>query len=473
MSGLFRTLNIGSESLSTTRMGVDTAGHNIANAQVEGYSRQRVNLKAREPHQKGGVLLGAGAYAESIDRAHDQWNEKQLNRANQSAGASSAKLTALKSIEGLFSPDLQSGVDVEITNFFKSAQDLSNFPDDVTIRTSFRESARSLAQSFQRVDGGLERERLDLNQKIAFEVSSVDDSMQQVARLNGQIREQEVLPGSHANDLRDERDRLLRDMTRKIDISYYENQNGMVCVRGPGDSMLVDGVMATHMYVQPGGDKAGMNDVMIEGAEGGMDFNLSRHVGNGQISAMLEVRDKVIPGLASKNNQLATAMGGSINEVHSQGYGLNGFQESAGRNLFKVAVDPANAAAGMSLEDAVEASTDAISFASTPMASGDNVVGARILALKDHKILDGRSDFLQFYSDMVGGFGTEVVRAEHVNQAEEVLVKDLQNRREAVSGVSLDEEATNLMRWQANFAASSKLITTVDEMLDTVLSMKR
>ena len=170
MSGLFRTLNIGSESLSTTRMGVDTAGHNIANAQVEGYSRQRVNLKAREPHQKGGVLLGAGAYAESIDRAHDQWNEKQLNRANQSAGASSAKLTALKSIEGLFSPDLQSGVDVEITNFFKSAQDLSNFPDDVTIRTSFRESARSLAQSFQRVDGGLERERLDLNQKIAFVV---------------------------------------------------------------------------------------------------------------------------------------------------------------------------------------------------------------------------------------------------------------------------------------------------------------
>ncbi|NBQ54200.1 MAG: flagellar hook-associated protein FlgK, partial [Proteobacteria bacterium] len=89
------------------------------------------------------------------------------------------------------------------------------------------------------------------------------------------------------------------------------------------------------------------------------------------------------------------------------------------------------------------------------------------------KILDGRASFTQFYSDMVGGFGSQVVRAEHVNEAEEILVKDLQDRREAVSGVSLDEEATNLMRWQANFAASSKLITTVDEMLDTVLSMKR
>lgn len=473
MSGLFRTLNIGSESLSVTRMGVDTAGHNIANAQVEGYSRQRVNVKAREPHQKGGVLLGAGAYADSIDRAHDQWNEKQLNRANQAAGASSARLLALKSIEGLFSPDLQAGVDVEITNFFNAAQDLSNFPDDVTVRTSFRESAKGLAHSFQRVDGGLERERLDLNQKIGFEVSAIDESMQQIARLNAQIREQESSPGSHANDLRDQRDRLLRDMSRKIDIHYYENQNGMLCVRGPGDSMLVDGVMATHLYVQPNSENVGLHDVMIEGAEGGMDFNLTRHLDNGEISAMMEVRDKVIPGLTQKNNQLAASMGQSINEVHRQGFGLKGFQEVAGRNLFKEPADLNRAAAEMGLEDAIEASTDAISFASTPMAAGDNVIGNQLVGLKESKILDGRASFTQFYADMVGGFGSQVVRAEHVNEAEEILVKDLQDRREAVSGVSLDEEATNLMRWQANFAASSKLITTVDEMLDTVLSMKR
>lgn len=473
MSGLFRSLNIGSESLSVSRMGVDTAGHNISNAQVEGYSRQRVNVKARPPHEKGGVLLGAGAYAESIDRAHDQWNEKQLNRANQSAGAAAARLTALKTIEGIFSPDLQSGVDVEMTNFFNAAQDLANFPDDVTVRTSFREAARSLAKSFQRVDTSLQRERLDLNQKIAFEVSAVDDAMKQIARLNGQIREHEVLPGSHANDLRDERDRLLRDMSKKLDISYYEDQHGMICVRGPGDSMLVDGVLSTHLYVEPSKEKDGLFEVMIEGAEGGLDTNISSHVSNGEIAAMMDVRDKVITGLAGKNHHLATSVTNSINELHRQGFGLNGFQETAGRDLFKVSGDPSRPAASLTLDDAIETSVDAISFGSTPMASGDNVIGNKILALKDEKVVDGRASFMQFYSDMVGGFGTEVVRAEHVHEAEDVMAKDLANRREAVSGVSLDEEATNLMRWQANFAASSKLITTVDEMLDTVLSMKR
>ncbi|MEY4630697.1 MAG: hypothetical protein RIQ81_817 [Pseudomonadota bacterium] len=473
MSGLFRTLNIGSESLSVTRMGVDTAGHNIANAQVDGYSRQRVNVRARAPHETRGVLLGAGAYAENIERAHDQWNEKQLNRANQSAGASNAKLNALRQLEGIFSPDLQSGVDVEISNFFNAAQNLSSFPDDVTIRTSFKEAARSLAQAFQRVDSGLERERADLNQRVAHEVTRVDDAMQQIARLNGQIQEQEVVPGVFANDLRDERDRILREITRKIDISYYENNRGMICVRGPGDSMLVDGVMATHLYCEPSQENGGLFDIRVEGSEGGMDFTLSKYVGNGEISALMEVRDKLIPELSMKNNQLAAAMTESINSVHQQGFGVGEFQHAAGRNLFKPVDDIRSAAGKMSLDDAIEASTNAISFASTPMAVGDNVIGNKLIALKDSKILGGRSDFQQFYSDMIGEFGTEVLRAEHVNDAEEVLVKDLQNRREAVSGVSLDEEATNLMRWQANFAASSKLITTVDEMLETVLSIKR
>lgn len=472
MSGLYRTLNIGSESLSVTRMGVDTAGHNIANAQVEGYSRQRLRVSPRPPHEVGGVVLGAGAYSESIARAHDQWTEKHLNRANQSAGASSAKLEALKSMEGLFSPDLQAGIDMELTSFFNAAQNLSGFPDDVTVRTSFRESARNLTQAFKRVEDGLQRERSDLNQKIAFGVSEVNHAMEQIAKLNGQIREQETLPGANANDLRDERDRILRDLTRKIDVTYYENQDGVVCVRGPGDSLLVDGTLSTHMFVQANNDD-GMYEVRIEGPEGGMEFDLSKSVGAGEISAMIEVRDRLIPGLRLKNNELAAGIAGSINAVHREGYGLNGFQEQNGRDLFKISGDLDSAAATFSLDDAIEASTDAISFASTPMAAGDNVVGNRILALKDEKILAGSNNFMQFYTDMVGGFGAEITRAEYSSEAEEILVQDLENKREAVSGVSLDEEATNLMRWQANFAASSKVITTVDEMLETVLSIKR
>src|SRR5436305_2066128 len=108
--GLFHTLNMGAEALFTTRQGVDTAGHNIANAQTEGYSRQRVNVKQRDPLQTHGVLIGNGVYVGSISRAHDEFVEKQLNRMHQDAGRAAARSDALKQIEQIYSPELNSSV---------------------------------------------------------------------------------------------------------------------------------------------------------------------------------------------------------------------------------------------------------------------------------------------------------------------------------------------------------------------------
>ena len=128
--GLFHTLNIGEQSLYNTRQGVDTASHNIANANTVGYSRQRVNLRSRDPVLLRGVLAGSGAYITNITRSHDNFVEKQINRAQQLSGESNARFEALKSIENIFSPELASGVSDEISNFFNSVQGLSLAPDD-------------------------------------------------------------------------------------------------------------------------------------------------------------------------------------------------------------------------------------------------------------------------------------------------------------------------------------------------------
>ncbi len=126
------------------------------------------------------------------------------------------------------------------------------------------------------------------------------------------------------------------------------------------------------------------------------------------------------------------------------------------------------------IDDSIWESLDAISAASSPNAPGDNVVLNDLIRLKDTKILDGGNvTFNEFYANTVGNLGLEVVRSEHIKEADELLNADLVGRREAVAGVSLDEEATNLLKWQASFTAASKVITTVDEMLDTVLSLKR
>jgi flagellar hook-associated protein 1 FlgK len=474
MGGLFHILGVGSESLHVSRQGVDTAGHNIANAQVEGYSRQRVNVTQREPSQTGGHVLGNGAYIQTIRRAHDQWNESQLNRANQELGVSTAKHDALKALEGVYSPELAAGVSDELTNFFNALQELSNNPEDLTVRTNVREAAKNLTQAFRRVDSDLERHRLDLNEKINQEANLVTDRLGAISRLNVRIRELEAMPGASANDLRDQRDSLLRELTTKLDVHYYEDQHGMVFIRGPRNATLVDGGNAVKVHTNPNGKNGGMHDILITDWEGSMTRNVTDALGAGEMAGLMEVRDRVIPGLMSKNHEMAATLADNFNATHRNGFGLKNFSETSGRNFFGGISDVGKAASQISLDSAIAETTDAISAASSPLAPGDNVVINDLLRLKDARLLgDGDATLHDFYANYIGNLGTEVVRARHIHEANDIVVADLKSKREAVSGVSLDEEAMNLMKWQANFTASSKVITTVDEMLDTVLSLKR
>lgn len=474
MAGLFHTLGIGEQSLYVTRQGVDTAGHNIANAQVEGYSRQRVNVSARHPILRNGNLIGNGAYVESIKRAHDQWTENQINRANQQGGFSAARFDALKSLENVFSPELEAGIADELTNFFNGLQELSNVPEDLTARTNVREAAKSLTNAFRRVDSDLRRQQTDLDERIVQECMDVTSKLESIARLNVKIREAEALPGAFANDMRDERDRLLRDVTQKIDITYYEDQHNMVSIRGPKNVTLVDGGNSARIEGMIDSSRPGLSRLQVVDWEGSSHIDITGVTGAGSIAALLDVRDKVVPELINRNNNIASTLIDNVNGVHTQGFGVKEFQESTGRNFFKPIEDRQFAARDIDLDDAIMQTTDAISAASSPMAPGDNVVINDLIRLKDSKLMEnGNATFHGYYANFIGVLATEVVRSNHIKNADEVVLSDLKNQREAVSGVSMDEEAMNLMRWQANFTASSKLITTVDEMLETVLSLKR
>ncbi len=476
MAGLFHTLNMGAESLHANRQGVDTAGHNIANAQVEGYSRQRVNIEGRTPLEVRGLIIGNGVFAKNITRAHDKFLEKQLNLSQQSIGRSSALHENLKTLEEVFSPALGAQVSDEMSKFFNSMQDLSSFPDEMPVRTAVRESAQDLIMAFKRVDDGLRRVQGDINIKIQGEAEEMTAILRQVATLNADISSMEGGDHRSANDLRDSRDRLVRDLSKRIDIHYYEDQYGMMCVRGPQDTILVDGKRPSSFYVtaQGGRPGRGFNELVLVDSEGGNLRTMSDKVRGGKVQALFEVRDNVIEGMLDKNNELAASFIENVNSVHRQGYGLKEFGEHVGRNFFAPAGDQDFTVRNMRLDDAVAESIDAIAAASSPSAPGDNVIANQLSTLKDTKFLsNGKATFNEFYSDYIGMLGLNTVRADNQKQADEILHGDLVTRREGVAGVSLDEEAVNILKWQAAFTASSKVITTTDEMIETVLSLKR
>lgn len=283
-----------------------------------------------------------------------------------------------------------------------------------------------------------------------------------------------MTPGAFANDLRDQRDLILRELTEKIHINSYEDEFGNFCVRGPEDIILIDRGYSTELRPAASDRNDGFVDLMVTDSDGGHKRNFTRKLDGGRLKGLIDVRDNICTDLLNKNNDMAAKFVGRINEVHAKGFGIKEYEESTGRNFFKTVENIGTAARDMELSDDIMDSIEAISVAGTPMAVGDNIIANEMLGLKHEKMMDGgKSNLVEYYANYVGNLGIEINRTSHMKEANDLVVNDLQSQREAVSGVSLDEEAVSLMKWQSNFTASSKVITTVDEMLDTVLGLKR
>ena len=474
MPGLFDILGMASESLFTSRQGVDTTGHNIANAQTDGYSRQRVNAQPRDPTMQRGVVKGNGVFAKNIARSHNKWVEKQLNESSHKHGMSTGKRDALKNVELIFSPEMSAGVNDEMNGFFSALQELSNHPDELSARSNVVETAKNLIGSFHRIDSSLRQNRANLNSEIAGLANDISEKLERIAELNVQVGAMEVGLNTEANDLRDERDRIIRDISQVMVVHYYEDEQGKLNLRGPGDCNLVDGKIAAKIQVGSNAEEPDKHKFLIIDGTNENIYDITGKTKQGRLAGLINVRDNVIDNLLEQNNHMAKNFADTFNSIHREGYGIKNFQEKNGRDFFKVSDDFDRAAETLDISDVIYDSVDAISAASTPNAPGDNVTANGLVRLKDEKLFDdGGATMSEYYANYVGEFGLEVVRSDHMAESDEIVNNDFKTKRESIAGVSLDEEATNLMKWQTQFTASSKIITTADEMLETVLGLKR
>ena len=474
MAGLFHSLNIGSESLYANRQGIDTTAHNIANAQTEGYSRQRVKLTQRDPMEKSGLLIGNGVYVGSIDRFHNKFIERQINLAHNDVGDSEARMDSLTRLGEIYSPELNNSLANELNNFFASWQNLSKYPEELTVRTQVKEQGENIADAFRRIDSEVRRQRGGINEYIKMTAEEASETISTIANLNDQIRQTEVGVRNPSNDLRDQRDRLVRKLSTLIDMNYYEDADGMVTIHGPGGAQLVDRGRAASVEVRQNGENQGLFDIIIVDSEDSSERNVTQAINGGRLKGLLNIRDVVSASLLDSNNEMATKFVELVNGNHRRGYGLEQFSSSNGRNFFDSVADPNFAAQNIKLSLDVLNSTDAISASSLQSSPGDNVVANNIARIQSSKVFtDTDATLNEYYADYVGVLGMETVRVQQVKESDQIIMAALQSRREAVAGVSLDEEATNLIRWQTAFTASSKVVTTVDEMLQTVLNLKR
>ncbi len=475
MLGLFGTLNMGARSLQTQQQGVEVAGHNLANVNNPAYARQRVQIQSSPTIPDVVGPQGTGAESAAIVQVRNALVDRQLFGEISVTGLLESEQQAYQYAQANLGQQIdrtasgaegaaaagsggQNGIAEYLNGLFASWQGLSTNPTSSAERQVLLLRAQSLTTQFNQVDQRLVNLHGALNDGITTEVQRVNTLLAEIAGLNKQIANTENGSPGFANDLRDVRIERVESLARLVNISTSELANGSLNVTIDGNLVVDD--QAVLDTVEAYDDGTGRLFTRLQ--TGGTNLNLT----GGSIAGAINARDGGVQTLRDGLNTLAALLITEVNALHQAGYSLSGTTGESfftGTNATDIAVN------GALLNDPgrVQASSDAA-------AVGNNQVAVQIaqLANQRHPSLGGQT-FGQKYGQTVAALGQNlnVVNDSLANQ--KIVETMIRRQRDSISGVSLDEEMTDLLRFQRAFQASAKLISTVDEMLEIVMSIKR
>ncbi len=501
MTSTFFGLEIARRGLQAQQRALDVTGHNVSNANTPGYTRQEAVMATTPPYPVSGLSVpagagqvGSGVEISEIRRLRDGFLDLQYRGENNALGYWEARWDAIQKVETILNEPSDSGLSKVFEQFWQSLEDLSKNPESLAARSTVLERGKALAETFNYLDRQLQALQKDLDSTIKVKVDEVNSFARQIADLNRQIQKIEVA-GQRANDLRDKRDLLLDQLSKDINIQVREDANGMVQV-GIGGRLLVEGDRVDELNVDTtkvGNDnfykvvwKADNQDVQVTGGtirgliemRGYLDENKKPVVGS-----VLEIRSK-LDNMAKTLVQVFNH-GTTDNKYkgHYNGYGLEG---STYKLFFKEKDDNQNNNTGglseevnagnIAVHDDVLNDLNKIAASKTKPTditggAGDGLNALDLAQLlKQEKISElGNATFDGYYQAAIGELGVQGQQAKRMAENQQLLVSQLDSNRQEVSGVSLDEEMVNMIRFQHAYAAAARVITALDEMLDLII----
>ena len=474
MSKINALMDMGKRSLMNSQTALQTVGHNIASKSVEGYSRQRVDQVTNLPIGDGKMRIGMGARAAAVNRVNNPYLERQIGVEESHLGFLTGKQDAMTRVESIYNEQVNKGLNQYMSEFFNAFRELSNNPESLATRSLVKETADYVTKDFKRINAQLTGVQSDLDQQIKTHVNEINAFSTEIASLNEKIQTVE-LTGASANDERDRRDLLVKKLGDKVNIRWAQGEDGTVTVSAGNNALLVAGYDAKQLFVQAtpesGNKGEGNFDVMYKSSEYATPFKVTEQLHGGSIGGLLEVRDTIINDLKDGVDEMAYSLADEINDVHSKGF--NSYNQT-GVDFFEQPLEVKHAAQHMKLNGDILKDAARIATGEIPGASGDNRIANKIAGLQYEKILsDGNASVDEYYNTMVGKVGVISKKTSNAHDSQEGIVKQLANIRESISGVSLDEETTKMIEFQKAFDASARIVKTADEMMDTVLNLKR
>ena len=483
-------LGIGKSGLFASKKALEVTGHNLSNVNTEGYSRQRVMQSTSTPIVTGGLVQGTGVTVNGINRFNDEFIERRLNTAVSTKNFNDARSEQLDQIENIFNELDSEGLNQVINKFFNAFRELANQPENETIRSVVRDNATLVVKDFNRIRETLDTQAENINKKIVASVGDVNQLLHHVSDLNEKIASLEASQGE-TGDLRDQRDLALRHLSEHLKIHTYADEKKRFIVTAQGIGTLVTGGTVQEFGIVSKNKADSSNNM-----NGSIDVVLkdrptqvvTQNFQSGSLSSYVKVRNHDIKKLQDDMDSIAYQFTTSVNAIHRQGFANRNIAIDAegnpatrdkkgpltGLDFFKQPMSVEGASHTIALSDAIQEDVSNISAALAPNAPGDNRVAIAISKLQHERILgDGSITLEEKYLQTIGNIGLETGKARLEAEQSTGLLAQANGVRERLTGVSIDEETANMVRFQHAYEASAKMMQAADEMFKTVLEIKR
>lgn len=508
MRSTFMGLETARRGMFTQQGALHTTGHNIANANTPGYTRQRINFEQTEPYPNVGMnrpqipgQVGTGVKAGSIQRIRESFLDVQYRGETNKLGYWETRAEAFTKLEEVLNEPSDSGLAKTMDQFWQSLQDLAVNPTNSGARSVVRQRGIAVADTFNYLHNSLSSIQRDLKNEISVTEKDINSITYQISKINGQIADVEP-HGYLPNDLYDERDRLIDELSSLVNIKVdYTGSGGnslkmadgqavikMVSDSGKELGILVSGDSHNEISIKFDGVDESVKTVAI----GNTKFDFTELKSSGKLKALVdaygyEQTGKVAgtyPEMLMKLDDLAYTFATKFNEVHQDGMSPNDIknQTKAGNPFFadmeNATIQRKGFASRIGLAKAIQDSLDNIATADgTDPAKA--TIGDSTNILKLANVINDKFDyagnnelanFRNYYEGVIGGMAVLSQEAVRLSQNSGSLREAVDNRRKSVSAVSLDEEMTNMIQFQHAYNASARMITLQDEMLDKIIN---
>ncbi len=498
------TLNTAKLGLLAQSRAIQVASNNIANVNTPGYTRQRAIFEAVSPSfLPGGTPQGGGSTVGQVERVADAVLDAQILQEHQGLAYDTTLEAGLRRLESVFDELGGSGLSTALSNFFSAVNDLSSGDaSNAVLREQVVQTGTAIADQIRDMDNRLHQLQIGQNAAISQQVTDINGIAIEIAELNRDIFKKEVGGNTVASSLRDTRQARMIELGKKVDFTSFERSDGQVSIFVGGGFLLVDGITAGSLSADTT-QSSTLSDPsfshIFQSLDGSLNGPITSRITSGEMGATLDLRDTQIVDYRQELDEFAYNLARRFNDVHDNGYGLN---DNTQRIFF---VDPtqtdlgggpdfaavAGAAAVIDVYATIQTDPQHVAAGLTSVGGaganpGDNANAVALAALENSRTgvyLTGDAigaavpstnpthTLGSVLSSLAGRLGSAVQGATRQVAQGDLTVSQLTELRESVSGVSIDEEVTQLIAYERAYQASARVIQIADGLLERLLSI--